>query len=139
MLDYDLLVAIGLGVVIVVLFLVTKIAQAPRKGLIYVAGAALGAVGIVLFNRQRTNSLKKELARREKELEKREEKLANLQNRYEASYDQLEPVKAELAKHRAVYQKEILRNEAKTKKEKAEIEQLSGDDLHDAFFDAFSN
>jgi len=71
----DLYIALGMLIFVVTVFIISRIGFLPKKTLPFVVGALAGVVGIVIFKRQRTNGLRKELEKREEELREREKKL----------------------------------------------------------------
>ncbi|NIM18078.1 MAG: hypothetical protein GTO45_39390 [Candidatus Aminicenantes bacterium] len=132
----DLYIALGLVVIVIIVYLLSRMKLLPKKSLLFVIGGLLGVLGLGLFNRLRRDSLVKELEKREKALKEREKKLEELKNRSEISEQKLNEMKAEFERQRAAYEKEILSLKAKSKEEKEKIDKLSGDELHDAFWDA---
>ncbi|MBN1349882.1 hypothetical protein JXJ21_10765 [candidate division KSB1 bacterium] len=137
MFDIDLVIAIGLIVLIIIIFIISKLAALPKKSVLFLLGALAGVFGLSFLKKHQTNALKKKLEDREKELRERESRLEKLRKQQIASYEQLQPVKAELEKQRATYKRKLLENNASSKAEKEEIDQLSGEELHHKFLETF--
>lgn len=131
----DLYVALGMLILVVVVFIISRITALPRQTLPFVVGAFAAVIGITVLTRQRTNGLRKELEKREKELQEREKKLAELKNDYQISEEQLQQVKAKLQEQREAYEKMMLQIQAKNEAEKERIEHLKGEELHHEFSD----
>jgi DNA anti-recombination protein RmuC len=136
---YDLLIAFGLIGITVALFLIYRMRILPKKSLPYLAVALTGVLGLALFKKWRSDKLNDDLEKLEKELKKREEKLKDLKKTYKASDRKLQEIEAELDRHRAAYEKEILLIKAENKEAKKEIDALSGEELHDTFRKAFGH
>lgn len=132
----DLYIALGLVVIVIIVYLLSRMKLLPKKSLLFVIGALVGVFGLGIFNRLKRDNLVKELEKREKALKEREKKLGELKDQSDISEQKLREMKAEFERQRAAYEKEILRLKAKSKEEKEKIDKLSGDDLHDAFWDA---
>jgi hypothetical protein len=132
----DLYIVGGLLGVVVIVFLLSRVKLLPKKSLPFVIGGLLGVLGLTVFNRHRQGRLLKELKDREKGLKEREKILDELKNRSEISGQKLNEMKAEFQRQQEAYKKEILLLKAKNKKQKERIDDLSGDDLHNAFWEA---
>lgn len=138
-LDIDTYLAFGLVGIAIVVFLISQMGILPKKSLLFVVAALAGVLGITLFRKRRVNSLLKDLKSREDQLKKREGELTELKERYGASEQKLQEVKAELERQRAAYEKTIMQIKAENKKEKERIDNLSGDELHREFLSALDN
>ncbi len=137
--NWDMVIAFGLIGIIIVVFLISRMGILPKKSLPFLIAALAAVFGIALFKRLRTDKLKDELKKREDELKKKEEKLKELKANYNVSEIKLQEMNADLERHRAAYEKELLDLKAENKKEKDRIDSLSGEELHDEFKKAFGS
>ena len=126
-------IAIGLVVITLVVFLLSRTHILPKKSLPFVAAALLGAFGLSVFQRWRQGNLRQELERREKEIREKEKRLEQLKKEADASEEELRRIQAELDKERAAIKKEILLIEAKNEEEKKRIDNLLVDELFEEF------
>jgi len=133
----DIQIAVGLVVITLVVFLLSRIKILPKKSLPFIAAALLGAFGFSVFKQWRQRGLRKELREKEKQIKEKEKRLDELKAKADASEQELRRIQADLNKERAALQKEILIIEEKNKAEKERIENLPDDELFEEFDRAF--
>lgn len=136
-LGLDTIIAFGLIGITIILFLISRMGILPKKSLPYIAAALVGIFAAGLVRKWRQNKTREELKKREEKLKERESKLEGIRGTSEASDKKLEEMKAELDRHRAAYEKEILLIGAENKENKEIIDRLSGEELHNKFREAF--
>jgi len=135
----DLVIAGGLVLIAIVVFLLSRMGLLPKKSIPIVAGALLGAFGIVIWRQRRTQIMRARLEELEKELKIREDKVKNLRAGSLASETELRKAQAELSAQRAALQQSILQVDASTKAERERIDRLDTNEVADEFVRRFGN
>lgn len=129
----DTYIALGMVGIVVIVFLISRMGILPKKSLPFVIAAlALVFFGSILKSR-RNNQLMKDLEELKKQIKERQKRLKELEDKYGASEQELNKVKAELDRQISAYEKTILDIKAKGEKEKERIDRLSGEELHSEF------
>ena len=135
----DLVIALGVLVVVVVLFLLWRMGFLTKKTLPIVGGVLAGIGTAVVVRQKKRDRLKGEIAAKERELAEREKRLEELKRTAELSEGELAEAKADLEKQREEHRKEMLRIDAETAEEKERIDALSSDELADEFQRVFGS
>jgi uncharacterized protein HemX len=133
--DIDIIFALGLILIVVLMFIFSRIGMLPKKSLPYILGALAAAFGFSLFRQTRLRGLKEELKKREKKLKSQEQKLEELRENFELSLEQLNAARNQLEQQKSAYKKMMLRIDAEKTERRKEIENLSGEELNAAFDD----
>lgn len=135
----DLVIAGGLVLIAIVVFLLSRMNLLPKKSLPIVAGALVGAFGIVIWRQRRIQIMRDRLKELEKELKTREDKVKELRAGSLASETELRKAQAELSAQRAALQQSILQVDARTKAERERIDRLDTNEVADEFVRRFGN
>ncbi len=133
MLDYDLYIAGGLVVIAIVVFFLTQIGLLPKKSIPIVAGALLGGLGLVIFRAARQRALEAQLKQVKKEVDERDQRLTQMQQQYGLKEQEIAAQRQRLDDQVAARQKEILTLQAQTAQQKAQIDQMTSEQVHTAF------
>lgn len=134
-----LVIALGVLVVVVVLFVLWRMGFLTKKTL-PIVGGALAAIGTTAVVREKKRDrLKQEIAAKERELAGREKRLEELKRNAELSEGELAEAKADLERQREEHHKEMLRIDAETAEEKQRIDALSSDELANEFQRVFGS
>jgi nitrate reductase NapE component len=135
----DLVIAGGLVLIAIVVFLLSRMGLLPKKSIPIVAGALVGAFGIVIWRQRRTQIMRARLEELEKELKIREGKVKQLRDGSLASETELRKAQAELSAQRTALQQSILQVDARTKEERERIDRLDTNEVADEFVRRFGN
>jgi hypothetical protein len=133
----DLVIAGGLILIAIVVFIFSRMGLLPKKSLPIVAGALVGVFGIVILRERRTQIMRKRLEDLEKELKIKELKVKELRDGSLTSEVELRKAQAELNAQRAALQQSILQIDAATKEERIRIDQLDTNEVADEFVRRF--
>jgi septal ring factor EnvC (AmiA/AmiB activator) len=133
--DIDILIAFGLIIIVIFIFIVYRIGILPKKSLPYVFGALAAVFGISIFRQARLRGLREDLKKKENELQAQEAQLEELKRNYEINQEQLDAVRYQLEQQKAAYKKMMLKIDAEKTERHNEIENLSGEELDAAFDD----
>lgn len=133
----DLLVAGGLIAIAAVLYILSRIRLLPKKSLPFVAGALLAVLGIGIWRAKRTDALREELKRKQKELEALKKRADTLRDGSEEAEQELRAAIAEGEREREALMRNILRNEQGTEVARERVDALPDDQLLDEFMRAF--
>jgi hypothetical protein len=133
----DTYIAAGLIITTIVILILSRINLLPKKSLPFVIAAVVGLFGFSILRRKRTKELQTQIKKREEKIKALLKDLDRMKDQYGASSVQLEQIKAELEVQRSAHEKEILNINKKHKAESDRIDSLSGQELHDAYADAF--
>lgn len=135
----DLVIAGGLILIAIVVFLLSRMGLLPKRSLPIVAGALVGAFGIVIWRERRTRIMRARLEELEKELKTREDKVKELRAGSLASETELRKAQAELSAQRTALQQSILQVDARTREERERIDRLDTNEVADEFVRRFGN
>jgi hypothetical protein len=133
----DTYIAAGLIITTIVVLILSRINLLPKKSLPFVLAAIAGLFGWSILRRKRTKELQSQIKKREGKIKNLLKELDRLKDKYGASSVQLERIKAELEIQKSAHEKEILNINKKHKEESDRIDNLSGQELHDAYADVF--
>ncbi|MFL5493819.1 MAG: hypothetical protein ACJ8DC_05460 [Gemmatimonadales bacterium] len=133
----DLVIAGGLVLIAIVVFLLSRMGLLPKKSLPIVAGALVGVFGFTIWRERRTRDMRARLDELEKQLKEREKKVQELRDGSLASEAELRKAQADLTAQRAALQQSILQVDAKTKAEQERIERLDTNEVADEFVRRF--
>ena len=134
----DILIAVGLVVVAIVLFLLVRSKVLPQRSVPIIAGVLGVILGIVAYRRFRPGSSSKRIKELESQLAQNEASLAQLQKDGAASKQELDAAKAELVQQRAAAEKEILMLHTRGAAEKERIDKLSPSETFDEYLAAYN-
>ena len=81
----DIAVAMALAAIALFVFFAVRVGALPKKGVPWVVGGLLAAVGIGLWRERRASELQKVIKQKEKELKKRTEHLEVMKKEFELS------------------------------------------------------
>ncbi len=133
----DLLVAGGLIAVALVIYFLSRLRLLPKKSLPFVAGALLGVVGIGIWRAKRTDALRQELKRKEKELDALKQRSETLRDGSEEAERALQAAIAAGERQREALMRNIMRNEQATEAARARIDEIPDSQLADEFVRMF--
>ena len=133
----DTYIAAGLIITTIVILILSRINLLPKKSLPFVIAAVAGLFGWSILRRKRTKELQSQIKKREEKIKNLLKDLDRLKDKYGASSAKLEQIKTELEIQKSAHEKEILNINKKHKTESDRIDNLSGQELHNAYADAF--
>jgi septal ring factor EnvC (AmiA/AmiB activator) len=129
----DLWIAIGLLLVVVLVFVASRVGIVPSKSIPVVAGAVFGALGFMMFaswRRRASDAQIKELKRR---IDERDAALTDAQKARLAADQKLAAEHAQLDSQLEAMKKERLRIANENAAEKARIDAMTRTEVNDAF------
>jgi hypothetical protein len=129
----DLAIALGLVVIAVIVFLVSRMGVLPKKTLPYVLVALAGALGLAFFDAYRRRTRQAGIAAKEEELKAREARLEKLKQDNQLSERKTRELQATVDEHEAAYAKNVLQIDAKTQQAKDRIDALRPDEAYQEF------
>lgn len=135
----ELAIALGVLVVVVVLFVLWRMGFLTKKTLPIVGGVLAAAGTAAVVRAKKRDRLKGEIAAKERELAEREKRLEELNRNAQLSEGELAEAKADLERQREDHRKEMLRIDAETAEEKQRIDSLSSDELANEFQRVFGS
>lgn len=135
----ELAIALGVLVVVVVLFVLWRMGFLTKKTLPIVGGVLAAAGTAAVVRAKKRDRLKGEIAAKERELAEREKRLEELNRNAQLSEGELAEAKADLERQREDHRKEMLRIDAETAEEKQRIDSLSTDELANEFQRVFGS
>lgn len=135
----ELVIALGILVVVVVLFVLWRMGFLNRKTLPIVGGVLAGIGAVAVVREKKRGRLEAEIEAKERELAGREKRLEELKKNAELSEVELAEAQADLERQRQEHRREILRIDAETAEEKERIAALSSDELVNEFQRVFGS
>jgi phenylalanyl-tRNA synthetase alpha subunit len=135
----DIYIALGLVVIVVVVYLLSRMKLLPKKSLPYLLIGLGALLGLAIFRALKKDKILEEINKQKEEIEKRKEKLKELEKDADAAKNKLDEIDAELERKREAHEKQALLEAEELKKEKERIKNLSGGELLDEFAKAFGS
>lgn len=135
----ELVIALGILVVVVVLFVLWRMGFLNRKTLPIVGGVLAGIGAVAVVRQKKRDRLRAEIEAKERELAEREKRLEVLKENAELSEVEVAETRADLERQREQHHRDILRIDAETAEEKERIEALSSDELASEFQRVFGS
>ncbi len=133
----DTYIALGILISVLVIVILSRMNLLPKKSLPFVIAAIVGLFGISVLRRRRTKELQNQIKKREEKIRDLLKKLDQLKEKYGASSVELEQIKAELEVQISAHEKELLNINNRHKTESNRIDNLSGQELHNEYANAF--
>jgi Skp family chaperone for outer membrane proteins len=125
----DLVVAFGLVIVALMVFVASRIGVLPKKGVGVVIGALLALFGVFVLQRARRRALQRQAKELEDRIKKRDEELAAWRDKYQASMAQYHAAGAKLDQQLAATQTELALTLAENRAEREKIDRMSPDEV----------
>jgi Skp family chaperone for outer membrane proteins len=135
--SYDLMIAALLAIVVIVVFLISRMKLLPSKSIPYLVAGGLAVVGVAVARKYLADRLNDKLKEREKELKEREKDIERLRAGSQASETELRRRQAELEVQREAFQRNILELRAQEQEELRRVQQLDRDKLNEEFIKLF--
>jgi Skp family chaperone for outer membrane proteins len=135
--SYDLMIAALLALVVIAVFLLTRMKLLPSKSIPYVLGGGLALIGVAVARKYLADHLNEKLKQREKELKQREKDIDRLRQSSQASETELRRRQAELEAQREAFQRNILELRAAEQAEVKRVQEMDREKLNEEFMKLF--
>jgi septal ring factor EnvC (AmiA/AmiB activator) len=135
----DLYIAGGLVLIVIIVYLLSRLKLVTKKTLPYAVLGLLAALGFGYFKLRRMDSATKKIKEIKKEINKRKEKVAALENASEADKAKLKEIDAELDRKLTAHKKQSLMENVESKEEKERLKNLSDQELLKEFSSTFGS
>ena len=116
----DIYIAGGLVLIVIIVYLLSRMKLVTKKTLPYVVLGLLAALGFGYFKLRRMDSARKKIKEIKKEIDKRKEKVTALEKASEADKAKLKEIDAELDRKLAAHEKQSLMKTLNPKRRKNE-------------------